>query len=330
MRTQARFPDVPPAAGHYESFYIKATRPGGGQGIWIRHTVHQRPDEPATASLWLTFFDADAAGGPQAAKATFPASDLSAPDDAFIRIGETTLAPGSASGGIAAADLEASWDLTFTDGAEPFHHLPYERLYGAKLPRTKFLSPYPASRFSGRLVIGGNEIALDGWPGMIGHNWGAEHAERWIWLQAPDLGGREGDYLDVAAGRIKVGPWTTPWVMNGQIVLEGEAHRLGGFGRTYGTEIKEAPTSCQFDLPGKNARVLGRVDGDMKDTVAWVYADPKGPEHHTLNCSISTMELTVERPGHGAEKITVERAAAYEFGSRDLGHGIPLQPYPDG
>ena len=42
MHEGARFPGVPARAGHYESFYIKACRPGGGQGIWIRHTVHTR------------------------------------------------------------------------------------------------------------------------------------------------------------------------------------------------------------------------------------------------------------------------------------------------
>ena len=40
---EARFPKVPAKGGHYESFYIKACRPGGGHGIWIRHTVHKRP-----------------------------------------------------------------------------------------------------------------------------------------------------------------------------------------------------------------------------------------------------------------------------------------------
>ena len=42
MRTEARFPGVPSGAGHYESFYVKAARPGGGRGVWIRHTVHKR------------------------------------------------------------------------------------------------------------------------------------------------------------------------------------------------------------------------------------------------------------------------------------------------
>ena len=69
VRTEARFPGIGQSAGHYESFYLKASRPGGGQGIWIRHTIHKRPDEELTGSVWFTLFDADATG-PRATKLT--------------------------------------------------------------------------------------------------------------------------------------------------------------------------------------------------------------------------------------------------------------------
>src|SRR5688500_4974652 len=253
-RTQAQFPGVAPDKGHYESFYLKASAPGGGRSIWLRHTTHQRPGEPVQGSLWLTFFDSDAPG-PQATKATFPAAEVSTPDGAYIRIGEAVLGPDSANGSIAGDSPSASWDLTFTGDAEPLRHLPHARMYTAKLPRTKMLSPHPYALFSGRVEIAGEEVELDSWPGMVGHNWGAEHAERWTWIQASDLGGRQGDYLDIAAGRIKLGPITTPWIANGRIVLEGKAHTLGGIGKAYGTEVEESPDGCTFTFPGKNVNV---------------------------------------------------------------------------
>jgi hypothetical protein len=329
MRTEARFPTVPARAGHYESFYAKADRPGGGQGVWIRYTVHKPPGEVPSASLWFTFFDG-AGDGPRAAKATVGASELGVPEGGFLRIGASSIEPGKLIGSISLDDVEASWDLSFTDGAEALHHLPYERLYRTRLPKTKFLSPYPVSKFSGELAVNGERVALDGWPGMIGHNWGAEHADRWVWIQGSGLGGRDEDYIDVAAGRIKIGPWTTPWVANGRIVLDGEAFRVGGFDRVYGTQLHEEPTGCEFTLPGKNVSIEGRVAAHKKDFVAWVYADPKGPEHNTLNCSISDLKLSVQRPGHAAATVEVNGAAAYEFGSHDDTHGIPVQPYPDG
>jgi hypothetical protein len=113
-------------------------------------------------------------------------------------------------------------------------------------------------------------------------------------------------------------------------MLEGEAHRLGGFGRIREATIDASPGECSFVLPGKDVVVRGRVSAPKKDFVGWVYADPKGPEHHTINCSVSDLELTVERPAKPPLQLTLPAGAAYELGMRETDHGIPIQPYPDG
>jgi len=331
VRSRARFPErLGPSDGHYESFYIKATRPGGGKGIWIRHTVHKRPGERATCAIWFVLFDA-AANGPRATKKQWDEKELSVPPGAYIRVHSSELADGRANGSVHTEVLTTSWDLGFSDEHEPFHHLPSERLYDAKLPKTKFLSPYPNAVFNGRVVVGGEQIAVEGWRGMIGHNWGAEHAERWVWVEGAGFEGRDpGDYFDMAVGRIKLSGLTTPWVGNAMLMLDGEPHRLGGFGRIRSTKVEEEPTACRFELKGKDLAVSGRVSSEPKNFVAWVYADPVGPEHNTLNCSISDLELELKRDGRPAETLRLKQAAAYELGTRALDHGIPVQPYPDG
>jgi hypothetical protein len=332
MRTRARFPDQAAAekAGHYESFYLKLTQPGGGRGAWIRHTVHKRPGEQPTCALWFVLFDASAAG-PRATKRQFGSDELSAPPDSYIRVADATLTDGRAVGRIETPALEAKWDLTFSDTHEPFHHLPRDFLYRGRLPKTKFLSPYPDAVFNGHLELDGERIEVQDWRGMIGHNWGAEHAERWVWVQGSGFEGRSPeDYFDMAVGRIKLGAATTPWVGNGMLMLDGWPHRLGGFGHIPSTQVSEEPTAARFELKGQGVKVSGSVRAPAKDFVAWIYADPVGPEHNTLNCSISDLDLDVELGDRPAERLSVRGAAAYEFGTRDTGHGIPLQPYPGG
>jgi hypothetical protein len=330
VRSQARFPEVPEKAGHYESFYLKLTQPGGGKAAWIRHTVHKRPGEQATCALWFVLFDADAAG-PRATKRQFGVDALSAPPDSYIQVADATLTDGRANGRVETEALEARWDLTFSDTHEPFHHLPRDFLYRARLPKTKFLSPYPDAVFNGQISLDGERVDVQDWRGMIGHNWGAEHAERWVWVQGSGFEGRSPeDYFDMAVGRIKVGGATTPWVGNGMLFLDGQAHRLGGFGHIPSTQVTEEPTGASFELKGKVVKVSGNVKAPAKDFVAWIYADPVGPEHNTLNCSISDLELQVELDGRPTQTLEVSGAAAYEFGTRDKDHGIPVQPYPDG
>ena len=114
------------------------------------------------------------------------------------------------------------------------------------------------------------------------------------------------------------------------LVLDGVAHRLGGFDRIRSTKVEDEPTECEFELTGKAVKVRGRVASEPHNFVAWVYADPAGPEHNTLNCSIADLELTVERKGAEPRRLESIGAAAYEIGMRETDHGIPVQPYPDG
>jgi hypothetical protein len=321
---EARFPDVPRSAGHYESFYIRAVRPGGGVGVWIRYTVHKRPGAEPNGSVWFTLFDASA-DGPKASKVILPGP--SAGPGGEIRLGDSRLRPGEAVGEAPSEGCHPSWDLRFSSSEEPLLQLPRRWLYKAPVPRTKTLSPWPSARFEGTVSVDGREIELDGWNGMLGHNWGSEHAERWIWLH-----GIEGDgtWLDVAIGRVKVGPVTTPWIANGAISLDGVRHRLGGVERTRRTEVRETPERCEFVLPGSGLTVQGEVTAARKDFVGWIYADPAGPEHNTVNCSIADMRLAVSRPGEPQRMIDLPGAAAYELGMRETDHGMEIQPFPDG
>jgi hypothetical protein len=77
-------------------------------------------------------------------------------------------------------------------------------------------------------------------------------------------------------------------------------------------------------------RLYGRVEAPREAFVGWVYADPDGSEHDTVNCSVADMRLRVEREGRPPLELTVEGKAAYELGMREHSHGMEIQPFPDG
>ena len=299
----------------YESWYLKASHPREPLGAWIRYTTHQKPGEPERGSLWFTLFGE---GAPQAAKVTPGPEALSRGNGAFIRIGDAEFADGRVHG----AALDASWDLTFEHPEPELRHLPRAWMYRAPVPRTKLTSPFPAARFSGRVAFGDRTVELDGWPGMVGHNWGAEHAERWIWLHGSNFEGRgDNTWLDVAIGRIKVGPWTTPWIANGVISLDGRRQPVGGIEKARATKIDEHPDHCRFAIAG----VTGEVSAPRERFVGWTYADPDGSEHNTVNCSIASLTLQLD-----GQTLSTAHGAAYELGMRERQHEIPVQPFPDG
>ena len=173
--SSARFPEARLRAGMYESFYLRAVAPNDPIGVWIRYTVHKRPGESATGSVWCTAFDA-ARGEPSMQKLTTERVRTSSGN--WIAIGEESeIGPGAARGSCG----EARWSLTFDSPEPELRHLSPDFLYRLPLPRTKLVTLAPVATFDGVADLGGGgAIELRGWSGMVGHNWGSEHAERWI------------------------------------------------------------------------------------------------------------------------------------------------------
>jgi hypothetical protein len=121
----------------------------------------------------------------------------------------------------------------------------------------------------------------------------------------------------------------TPWIANGAISVDGRRHLVGGIGKARTTAVVETPEGCEFTLPGTDVMVRGRVTARRQDLVGWVYADPDGSEHDTVNCSIADLALEVELAGSAPLRLRAPGSATYELGMRERDHGVPIQPFAD-
>ena len=321
MTSQPRFTGFGRANGGYESYYLRAVDPAGPRAIWLRHTIHKEPDRDPVGSIWLTLWDAEA-GEPVATKQSYP-SPGAVPGG--VTIGQSTFGPAGASGGTD----DSAYDIRWTGDAAPLRHLPREWMYRAPLPRTKLESPRPSITLSGEARVGGRALSVDGWLGMVGHNWGAQHAERWIWLHGTAFDDVLGAWADLAFGRIKIGPVLTPWVINGVICVDGRPIRVGGPAAVRGTEVREDPLRLDFEVPAEGAKVAGTVHSPRAQTVVWRYADPDRSEHHSAHCSVATIDLVVTPHGGVPLRLHTAHCGCYELGMRETDHGLPVQPFPD-
>jgi len=326
MGCSAVFPAVPTRAGMYESFYLRAVSPDQPVGVWIRHTVHKRPGQRAVGSLWCTVFDA---GWPRPLMHKLTGEELTVPAGGWIALGDhASIGPGHSEGSCG----DVRWSLHFTSSEPELRHLSPGWLYRAPLPRTKLTSPAPAACFAGVLELRGQSpIELDGWRGMVGHNWGSEHAERWIWLHVTGMREAPGAWLDVALGRLKIGGRMTPWVANGALSLNGRRLRIGGL-MARRAQAEETVAGCRLRLGGAGGlEVEARVEVPPGSAAGWRYADPDGGEHDVVNCSIAAVELTVQLPDSGSRlALGTAHGGAYELGMRERDHGVPIAPFPDG
>jgi hypothetical protein len=332
MPTSAIFPTASLGTGMYESFYLRAVSPADPIGVWIRHTVHKPPGRRPKGSVWCTVFDAGR-GRPFMHKLS--SEELEVPAGGWIEVDGSHLAPKDAQGSCGAA----RWTLSFASAEPELRHLPWGWLYRAPLPRTKLTSPLPIARFDGVLELAGrSSIELDAWPGMIGHNWGSEHAERWIWLHGVGFEQAPEAWVDVALGRVRVAGRTSPWLANGALSLDGRRYRLGGLGAR-GLTVAESADRCVLRLPGKRGlSVQAQIAAPAGTAAGWRYADVEGAPadgpgggHDVVNCSIASLTLAVTMPaGGGVRTLNTAHGGAYELGMREHDHGIPIAPFADG
>jgi hypothetical protein len=323
MDTRAIFPSAAKARGMYESFYLRAVSPERPLGVWIRYTVLKRPGRPPRGSVWCTLFDGARERVFQSKTST---ERLRVPDGGWIAIEESQMGPGRAEGSCG----DASWTLQVESSERELLHLSPEWLYRGPLPRTKLTSPAPAARFDGVLELGGEMVDIHGWEGMVGHNWGAEHAERWIWLHGTCFGEQPQAWIDVALGRLKLAGTTTPWVATGALSFGGRRYRIGGLAAR-GLSVHESPHAAELHLPGERGlQIDARVSVPPGSSAGWRYGDPRGGEHDVVNCSIAGLELVVRLPGgNAAATLSSDHGGAYELGMRDRDHGVQIAPFPD-
>lgn len=323
---QLRFPDVAMARPHYESVYCALVHPVEPEALWIRTTVKKPPGQDPAGALWVTWF------GPAGVRATkVRATKVDGlpvgPGGLGIDCGAASQGPAGSRGSVESEGLSAQWDLTFTARARSLEHLRSQILYRAPLPRTKATSPVPDLGVGGSLIVDDMPVDLTGWTGMLGHNWGTEHAARWIWLRACGLGDDGSGWLDAVLGRVRVGPVLAPWTAFGALELDGVRHILGGL-LTRGTSVVTSDGAADIGLAGSGVSVSVRAEVPPGEVVGWEYADPCGHRHEVVNCSVADISLVVER---GGSRVTLHpsRRGVLEIGGDRRAFDVALQPFPD-
>lgn len=315
MRRAARH-DGPVSAGGYESWFVSARDPAAPRALWIRHTTLRPAGGPESAALWCTMVDQGLSGRPVVVKEVFGA----VPPGAAAR-------PGQFRGAAAMAGQNARWDLAITGGPPALRPLRSAVLHRAPLPRTKLEASVPDGLVTGMVDVDGRQVGVDRWRGTVGHNWGAEHADCWVWLHASGFAAAPQAWLELMLAKIKVGPARSPWTAMGALGLGGEVIPLGGLGRR--PTVSAGPGQLAAGIPAPRARLDLTASTADDDAVAVSYADPRGGTRVVRHAALAAVELTLRRPGH-SELTMSGTCGACEYGTSQHLPGTVPRPLPDG
>jgi hypothetical protein len=200
-------------------------------------------------------------------------------------------------------------------------------LYRAPLPRTKLEASVPDGLVAGLLDVDGCRIEVNQRRGTGGHNWGTEHADRWVWLHAAGFAAAPQAWLELALARIKVGPARSPWTAIGAASLGGELVPLGGLGQR--SKVSAGPGRLTASIPAPAGRLDLTVSTADDHAVAVAYADPRGGTRLVRHAALATVKLSFRSRAHG-ELAMPGTCGAYEYGTSQHVPTITPRPLPDG
>jgi hypothetical protein len=309
-----------PAArrGHVESYFLKINDPKGERALWVKATILARLFGTPVAESWAIAFER---GKPALArKRTVPFAE-----SRFSREGVDVELPSLALSSSRARGEhdDLAFDLSLTDATPPLIHYP-ARLYRGRFPSSKFMSPMPNLTARGEVRVAGARWNVDGWRGLLGHNWGRGHAFAYAWGHCnvwddPDL-----DLVfEGTSGRVRVGPILMPTLSLVILRLRGETLALNHFNEIARNRGSMTFRRWRFSGRGPTLSVRGELFAETEDFVGLHYENPDGAMTYCLNTKLASARIAVE-PRGGLPFVASSRAAALEIGTRDPSHGVRM------
>jgi len=311
--------------GHYEVYYLSATDPASGIGLWIRYTMVAPLAGAATCSLW--FMAMDPGGDVRVGrKVSFGVDQLVAEPSPFrVVIGDSELSDRGMAGGFDDVRWELRWDPS-----RAYEHV-HPLLRRGRIAKTVLTLPHADLSIDGTVAFGGRELKLEGARGGQAHLWGSKHANRWAWVHCNDFAGHDGAFVDGVSvfvprfGR-EIGP-STPvvgrfagddFVANGPVAVVRAPSRFD-------------LTSWHFEATSGKRRIVGEVEAPRASLVGVTYNDPDGDLAYCYNSEAATMRLSVfHKSGRGRsgwilrDTLQADGRAHFEYAQREPVPGLDL------
>jgi hypothetical protein len=176
----------------------------------------------------------------------------------------------------------------------------------------------------GTIRVRGQEWKVDGWRGLLGHNWGRSHALAYAWGHCNVWEGEDDPdvVFEGMSARVRVGPLTTPTITLVAIRVGDDTHMLTRVRELFENRGAMTYRRWKFSACNPSASVRGELFAETEDMVGLHYENPDGAMTYCLNSKLASARLELDVRG---KKMTLQsRAAALEIGTRDPNHGVEM------
>ncbi len=311
--------------GHYEVYYLSATDPDSGVGLWIRYTMLAPLDrkDPPTCAVWLMAMDPEREnGGTFARKETHPIAAMRATAEPFeLVIAQSTLDDHGMRGALG----DASFDLSWRPCQRAYRHV-HPLLERARVAKTMLCLPHADLQVSGTVTLAGRELTLQRARGGQAHLWGSKHAARWAWLHCNDLRDPHGErladsFIDAVSVYVPrlgrdLGP-STPVLAR----VDGRDFTSISPRRVLANRSSFGLSRWELQAADGRARLDVSVYAPHDRLVGVTYRDPDGQAAYCYNTEVASLRLGLwERERGGGfslqRELTAPGVAHFEYAQR--------------
>ncbi len=158
--------------GFHEAWFVAASDPRSGHGLWLRYGVEVRAEKPE-GTVWASWFDRDGPGRTFALGRNVGPAAIGRGDP--VRLGAAELNESSCMGDVEAGGHALRWRLAFGRSAPPEDAVPGWLSPVAKVRGSGYVLPRPATTVTGAVEVDGRMVELQHAPAMQGHLWPTWH-----------------------------------------------------------------------------------------------------------------------------------------------------------
>jgi len=321
-------------APHYEVWFLTLNHRASQRGFWFRYTVEsptrQDGDSQPHAALWAAAFNRRFPEESFGLRREYPVDRLTLAglEDSILSIGDGYLSSCRAAGRVDCGDRFLEWDLSYVPCQSTYHHVSGAVNRLAR-PTSFVCSPNLDTRFSGRIVIDGEEIILDQEPGCQSHLWGRKHVDDWVWVHSNAFDKHPGTVFEGLAARTRRGGHTLPPVQSLYLRHRDEEHRFIRLRLAEQWQQKMGMGYWSFSAMNTRYYIEGAGQCRMRDMLQAEYADPDGERLYCINSEVANLKIRLFRRVHGVRWRHLETIKAYatahiEHAARESDPGVRM------
>ena len=309
-----RWPGV--AGGFHEAWFVAATDPQAGCGLWLRYAVDVKHDALGGA-LWASWFERDAPHRTFALQN--PVDPAAIGRGEFVQLGSAHLSGSGCSGEVEAGGHALRWRLAFGRGAPPEEAVPGWLAPIARLRGSGYVLPHPAMAVTGAMEVDGRSVDLQQAPAMQGHLWGRSRWPAWAWARCSAFAEDPDASIDLLDAQGPAGVRFPMFTFR----FRGAVHRFAELPwMPLTTSVPVAPT-WHFSAQDARLAIDGVVRAPPEQMVQVQYVEPDDSLRHCIHTALAWMEVRVRSrafpgaPWRPETTLTSKSGASLEFCGRE-------------